>query len=158
MNPIQKTLATLGLPLLLATAAPAVPPLEKSHNLLGPSVGVAGYDPVAYFAEGGGVPKKGLISLSSTFEGVTYRFASKENQARFDKSPARFLPQYGGWCAWAVGALGKRVDIDPEAFEVKNGRLFLFYRDPSIDARALWLKDRDGLFEKAEKTWPSLAN
>ena len=57
-----------------------------------------------------------------------------------------------------MGALGKRVDVDPQAYEVKDGRLFLFYRDPALDARGLWLKDRDALFVKAEKAWPSLAN
>ena len=126
------------------------------HNLLGDAIGVSGYDPVSYFPEGGGGPRKGLIRLAFEYEGVTYRFASEENRDRFKSDPEKYLPAYGGWCAWAVGALGKKVDVDPESFEIRDGRLYLFYRDAELDTRALWQKNPEELRRKADTNWPSL--
>ncbi len=127
------------------------------YNVLGESVGLVGYDPVSYFPEGGGKPRRGLISISQEHDGVTYRFASEEHLARFKKDPEKYLPAYGGWCAWAAGELGKRVDVDPESFEVRDGRLYLFYRDPALDTRALWVKKPADLIAKANANWPALA-
>jgi hypothetical protein len=131
--------------------------LPPAHNLLGESVGLVGYDPVSYFPEGGGRPAKGLISISVEHEGVTYRFATETHKATFLKNPAKYLPAFGGWCTWAVGALGQRVDVDPESFVVRNGRLLVFYRDPVLDTRAKFLEDPDVLLAKAEANWPALA-
>jgi len=109
---------------------------RESHDLLGLGVGLVGYDPVSYFPEGGGRPTKGHILTSSEYDGVVYRFASEEHKATFEKNPARYLPAYGGWCTWAMAVLAKRVDVDPEAYVLKNGRLYVFYRDPKLDTRA----------------------
>lgn len=130
---------------------------HRSHNLLGESVGAAGHDPVGYFPEGGGKPQKGLIKYTQEFEGVIYRFASAENAEFFKKSPQKYLPSFGGWCAWAVGAIDKRVDVDPESFVIREGKLYLFYRDKELDTRALWLKDTEQLLKKAIENWPALA-
>ena len=146
----------------LATAVVAPAPVvaaevsHHSHNLLGESVGAAGYDPVSYFPEGGGRPQKGLISISLEQNGITYRFASEANKALFQKTPARFVPQYGGWCAWAVAEINKRVDVDPESFVVRDGRLYLFYRDAKLDTRAMWTPKAAELIQKAEANWPIL--
>lgn len=154
----------LALAAILAGSALASPAAEKagpsmvghSYNLLGERVGVAGYDPVSYFLEGGGRPRKGLIAISLEHDGVTYRFTSQEHLALFKKDPKKYLPAYGGWCAWAVGELGKRVDVDPESFEIRDGKLYLFYRDPGLDTRSLWLKGTADLITKANANWPSL--
>lgn len=129
---------------------------HRAHNLLGESVGLVGYDPVSYFPEGGGRPAKGLISISAERDGVTYRFATEGHKAAFLKDPARYLPAFGGWCTWAVAELGKRVDIDPESYVVKNGRLLVFYRDPALDTRAKFLENPEVLLKKAEGNWPAL--
>lgn len=128
------------------------------YNTLGESVGAAAYDPVSYFPEGGSKPQKGLISITYEHDGVTYRFSSKENKQRFQASPDKYVPAYGGWCAWAIAEMGKRVDVDPLNYEIRNGRLLLFYRDPSLDTRAMWRKDPEKLHEKAESNWPKLAH
>lgn len=130
--------------------------IHHRFNLLGESIGAAGYDPVAYFPEGGGKPQKGLIKYTFSLNGVTYRFASEDDLNRFKQNPAKYTPVYGGWCAWAVGAIAKRVDVDPESFVIHDGKLYLFYRDAELDTRALWLKDREGLLKKAEQNWPAL--
>ena len=157
---MPKSLFVGTLAALLAGGAPvwgAESPSHRRFNLLGENVGLAGFDPVSYFPDGGGVPQKGLIKLAEEHEGVTYRFASAEHRAAFKKTPEKYLPQYGGWCAWAVGAIGKRVDIDPQSYDIRNGKLYVFYRDPQLDARDLWLKEPDALAVKAEAKWPELA-
>ncbi len=146
------TIASSLLPRLSADEAS-----RKTHNLLGESVGLVGYDPVSYFPEGGGKPAKGLISISVEHEGVTYRFATEAHKAAFLKGPAKYVPAFGGWCTWAVGELGKRVDVDPESFVVKNGRLLVFYRDPALDTRAKFLENPEGILKKAEANWPALS-
>lgn len=131
--------------------------LHRRLNLTGESVALAGFDPVAYFEAGGGRPQRGLIRLSVEHAGVTYRFANEKHRELFQKDPSRYLPAYGGWCAWAVGELGKRVDVDPESFELRDGRLFLFYRDPELDTRDLWRVNAADLTAKAEANYPALA-
>lgn len=126
------------------------------HNLLGDSIGVSGYDPVSYFPEGGGKPQHGLIRLAFQYKGVTYRFATQENLDRFKADPEKYLPAFGGWCAWAVGELGKKVDVDPESFEIRDGRLYLFFRDRELDTRALWQKNAAELLRKANANWRTL--
>ena len=139
-----------------ATASTA-PNHSRKYNLLGESVGLGSYDPVSYFPEGGSRPQRGLIKLTHVYDGVTYRFASPENLERFKGQPAKYVPAYGGWCAWAVGELGKRVDADPESYLIRNGRLLVFYRDRELDTRALWLKNEAELSRKAEANWPALS-
>jgi YHS domain-containing protein len=140
-----------------ATADSMRGPSRTSHNLLGEGVGLVGYDPVSYFPEGGSKPEKGLISISAEYDGVTYRFSSEGHKALFQKSPARYAPAYGGWCTWAVAELGKRVDVDPESYVVKGGRLYVFYRDRALDTRAKFLESPDAMLAKAEANWPALA-
>jgi hypothetical protein len=130
---------------------------REAHDLLGVGVGLVGYDPVSYFPEGGSQPAKGHILTSTEYDGVIYRFASEEHKSTFEKNPARYLPAYGGWCTWAMAVLAKRVDVDPEAYVLKNGRLYVFYRDPKLDTRAKFLEDPDGMLAKAEANWAALS-
>jgi hypothetical protein len=150
-------LAALAMVGTLPSRASSAEASRRSYNLLGESVGLVGYDPVSYFPEGGGRPAKGLISISVEHEGVTYRFATEAHKAAFLKSPAKYVPAFGGWCTWAVAELGKRVDVDPQSFVVKNGRLLVFYRDPALDTRAKFLENPEVLLKKAEANWPALA-
>jgi len=81
-----------------------------------------GYDPVAYFTQGKAVMGNPLIT--STYNGATYLFASRKDKAEFDKSPAKFEPQYGGYCAYSMSK-GERHDIDPTAFRIYKGKLYV---------------------------------
>ncbi|HJV21645.1 MAG TPA: YHS domain-containing (seleno)protein [Holophagaceae bacterium] len=86
------------------SAAPpptAKAPTAATMNLLGSGVGVEGFDPVSYWPEGGGKPVQGTIKLTYVHDGVAYRFAHEKNLVTFKTNPSRFLPQYGGYCAWA---------------------------------------------------------
>lgn len=132
-----------------------VPPVRAAshYNLAKDSLAIEGFDPVAYFPEGGGKPAKGDAKFELTHEGVKYRFASQANLDRFKGDPAKYEPAYGGWCAYAMGNDGSKVEIDPKSFTVENDRLFLFYKDFFTETRKSWLKDEKSLLPKAEANW-----
>jgi len=157
MRSIIRIVAPLVVTMALAAPSSAKGKSQHAYNTLGEGVGLVGYDPVSYFPEGGGKPQKGSIKISVEHDGVSYRFASAEHLAEFKKNPEKFLPQYGGWCAWAVAELGKRVDVDPLSYEIRDGKLYVFYRDPGLDTRAMWAPKADELIGKADAKWPSLA-
>ncbi|MCA9711685.1 MAG: hypothetical protein KDK70_37970, partial [Myxococcales bacterium] len=101
--------------------SPSVPRLAadaatEHYNLGSDRLGIEGYDPVAYFPEGGGVPTPGRPELTHEHQGVVYRFASEDHRARFQADPTRYEPAYGGWCAYALGKNGRLVKVDPQAF------------------------------------------
>lgn len=111
---------------------------------------IDGYDPVAYFV--GSTPVKGLADFEYEWNGTRYRFASAANRDRFVQEPARYVPQYGGFCAFAVSR-GYTADIDPEAWSVVNGRLYLNY---SKRVQRMWQEDVPGNIKKADENWPKL--
>jgi YHS domain-containing protein len=112
---------------------------------------IRGYDPVAYFTEGR--PIEGLSEHSVAWRGATWRFATAEHRALFAAEPERYAPQYGGYCAWAV-AQGYTASIDPHAWDIVEGRLFLNY---SRDIQRQWQAGRDGFVTAADGNWPALA-
>lgn len=111
---------------------------------------VAGYDPVAYFTDG--KPIEGKKEFSFEWQGATWRFASAAHRELFAATPEKYAPQYGGYCAWAVSQ-GYTADIDPEAFKIVDGRLYLNY-DKKV--QATWEKDTTGLIRKGDENWPKL--
>lgn len=113
-------------------------------------VGIKGYDPVAYFTDSKAV--KGSPQFQSSFNGVTYQFASADHKTAFDANPAKYEPQFGGFCAWAVSQ-GYTAPIDPNAFQIVNGRLLLQY---SLSVRKNFSKDSQGNLEKADINWPGI--
>jgi hypothetical protein len=153
---LATALASIFLAVAAAPAAVETKPRDVSHFNLGPrALALEGYDPVAYFPEGGGEPKKGLESISLVHDGVRYRFASEATKQIFLAKPAKFEPAYGGWCAYAM-ARGEKVEVDPESFLVTGDRLFLFYKSFFADTRAKWLRDEKALAEKADKAWKKI--
>ncbi len=112
--------------------------------------GINGYDPVAYFTEG--KPVKGNGWNVTEHDGVTYMFANKKNKKKFEADPQMYLPAYGGYCAYGV-AVGKKFEIDPEAWKIENGKLYL-----NLDAgiQKKWLKDVPGYIQKANVNWPEI--
>jgi hypothetical protein len=86
-------------------------------------------------------------------QGVTYYFSSAANKEVFKKDPAQYEPQYGGWCAYAMGSKGEKVPIDPETFKITNGKLYLFYNKFFNNTLTSWNKDESGLMNKANVNW-----
>jgi YHS domain-containing protein len=128
---------------------------QKIFNLE-KGIAIQGYDPVAYFTEGKAV--KGSPSYSVYFQGVTYRFSSESNKNLFKTHPARYEPQYGGWCAYAMGNDGSKVNIDPETFKILDGKLFLFYHSYFNNTLTKWNKDEANLKQRADSNWKKITN
>ncbi len=98
---------------------------EEHYNLKGDGLAIEGYDPVAYFS---GEPKKGHAEHSHTLRGVRYHFSSEGNLAKFKTNPTQYEPQYGSWCAYAFALKAGKVKINPKAYKIVNGKLYLFYK------------------------------
>ncbi|MGB0768964.1 MAG: YHS domain-containing (seleno)protein [Phycisphaeraceae bacterium] len=116
-----------------------------------------GYDPVSYFDQG---PKKGKKDLAVRFKGVVYRFANDANKQAFLKSPSKYEPAYGGWCAWAMLEGGK-TDVDPENYIVLNDRVYVFYKGVWGNTKRDWQKRAgregdDALVQIADKAWAGI--
>lgn len=109
---------------------------------------IRGYDPVAYFTQAR--PVKGSREFTHRWNGATWRFASAENRERFAAAPEKYAPQYGGYCAYGV-ASGYAVKIEPDAWSVVDGKLYLNY-DKSVQAS--WKTDIPGYIRKADANWP----
>lgn len=114
-------------------------------------VTIGGRDPVSYFA-GGPVPFEGSREFEAEHGGRVYRFASQANRARFLAEPDRFAPAYGAFCAYGV-RMGQLLEVDPEAFRVVGGRLFLFH---DLGTRLVWMMDEPRNIEMADGIWPTL--
>ena len=140
------TLAGAGLgatsPALAAKPAVYTAPFSK--------LALEGYDPVSYFLPGG--PRKGMNVFTATRDGVQYRFASAANLAAFQAKPARYLPVYGGYCAWAVSQ-GYTAKGDPLAWRVVADRLYLNY---DAKVQAVWNQDAPGHIARANRNWPKV--
>lgn len=125
--------------------------LRKKQFNLDDEVAISGYDPVAYFKSGRAI--KGTKNLVVNNQGVYYYFSSAENREEFRKSPAKYEPEYGGWCAYAMGAKGEKVSVDPGTFKIVNGKLYLFYNSFFNNTLKSWNKDEANLRVKADVNW-----
>lgn len=121
-------------------------------NTLGSPEGVAirGYDPVAYFRDGG--PRLGKPEFSVRHGGAIWRFASAEHKALFEADPERYLPAYGGFCAYGTSR-GYLVKIEPEAWSIVDGRLYLNY---DLGVRKTWARRTKTYIARADGNWPRL--
>ena len=133
--------------LLLATGATAKPAINTIGS---PGLAIKGYDPVAYFDQSG--PRVGLAKYTLQHAGVKWRFSSAANKAKFEQNPARYMPAYGGYCAYGV-AQGYLVKIEPDAWSIRNGKLYLNY---SRKVQSTWSKSPDAYISKADIRWPKL--
>ena len=138
----------VGLALFAVAATPAF--AGSTWYTTDGKVAIGGTDPVAYFEEGR--PVAGKPDISYAWNGVSWRFASAANRDAFMKSPAKYAPQYGGFCAWAVSK-GYTAKTDPDAWTIVDGKLYLNY-NKSIRSR--WSLDKTGNIQKADANWPGI--
>lgn len=151
----MKQLHTLVFLLLLSVMAFSQEALRKKEfNLNNNGLAIQGYDPVAYFKLGKAV--KGSSSNAIYYQGATYYFSSPENKEIFKQDPSKYEPQYGGWCAYAMGKEGSKVEVDPETFKIINGKLFLFYNRFFNNTLKTWNKDETNLHAKADANWKKI--
>lgn len=117
-------------------------------------VAVKGYDVVSYFSN---TAKEGNNKYVATHDGVKYKFSSQKNLDKFNANPTKYLPQYGGYCAYAIGVKGKKVSVNPDTFEIRDGKLYLFYNSWGTNTLKSWLnKSPNDLKLKADKNWENL--
>ena len=125
--------------------------LRKTHFWLSKSgLALDGYDPVSYFR---GKPQKGSSAQQLNHNGVVYWFASADTKAEFQKNPEKYEPAYGGWCAYAIGAKGEKVEPDPTNFKIVQGKVNLFYRNFFSNTLDDWNENEKSLKAKAEQNW-----
>ena len=124
---------------------------RMTHFNLEKNVAIQGYDPVAYFKQGKAV--KGKKEITASYECVVYYFSMPVNKEYFLKNPSKFEPQYGGWCAFAMGDSNEKVSINPETFKISNGKLYLFYNAFFNNTLKSWNKNEAGLMMKADANW-----
>jgi hypothetical protein len=147
---MRRGLLTLLIGFVLSGGLTAQGPPAAPVNVDAQGVALHGYDAVAYFTQGKAVA--GSAQFEHTWSGARWRFASAANRDSFATAPEQYAPQFGGYCAWAVSR-NYTADIDPEAFAVVNGKLYVNY---SSFVQARWRLDRDANIAKGHANWPGL--
>ncbi len=124
---------------------------KKHFNLNKSGLAIDGYDPVAYFKNNKAI--EGKKEFTVNHQGAVYYFSNAENKEAFIKNPSAYEPEYGGWCAYAMGKNGEKINVDPETFKIIHGRLYLFYNKFFNNTLTSWNKDETNLKTKADINW-----
>jgi YHS domain-containing protein len=140
---MKKALLTLCLGLMLSPLAFA----QKSEIFVTKGIAIRGYDPVAYFTDA--KPVKGQEAYNTTYKGAKWQFASEEHLASFKAEPEKYVPQFGGYCAYGMSE-GHKAPSQPEAFAVVDNRLYLNY-NPEVNL--MWSSKKEELITKANANW-----
>lgn len=141
------TTTRLGLLALLALCAGCT--TLKTPTFADRDGAIRGYDVVAYHTAGTPVP--GDAAYSTVYNDADWHFSSEQNLRLFEQDPARYAPEYGGYCAYAMSK-GLVVSTDPRAWHIVDDKLYLNY---SLGVRKTWLKDIPGYVAKADANWQS---
>lgn len=150
---MKKLLVLLAAMLLLSFAGigQSAPPLPASIKYFTNKDGaIRGYDPVAYFIQQKAI--KGMEEFKYEWSGSTWYFSSQENMEAFVKSPEKYAPQFGGYCAYGVSE-DHKSPTDPAAFTIVNDKLYLNY---SNKVKELWFPKKEERIATANKLWPAL--
>lgn len=126
---------------------------EAYHTGIFGNTAAGGYDVVSYFDEQ--KAKKGTKEYRLKHDGVYWQFSSKSNLEKFQTNPQKFIPQYGGFCAWAVSAKNSRAPGDPKYWSIIDDKLYLNYNKK---VQTDWLKDPQGFIKQGAENWPKLLN
>lgn len=131
------------------------------HNVDQEGLAVSGYDLIEYFVSN--KPAKGSPAFEYTYEGVKYHFLSEENKTTFSKNPQKYLPQFGGYCAYGLamdsGINGNppgKYPVDPQTFKIIDGKLYLFWNSGGLNALPYWERAEDTHLKKAKERWAEI--
>ena len=129
---------------------------KMANNIDNSNIALQGYSPVSYLDMG--LAQKGLKAHVSEHNKIKYFFTSAQQKAAFDANPSRYLPQYGGYCAFGCYAEAE-FRVDPTKFIVQDGKYFLYLNNIELDAKQLWLTERnhEKLRSTADKNWLNLS-
>jgi YHS domain-containing protein len=134
------------------TSSTTAKALAKAMNMSAANLALKGYDAVAYFEQGKAT--KGEAAFAHEWQGATWHFSSAQHREMFMKEPARYAPQYGGYCAWAVSR-NYTADADPQAWKIVGGKLYLNYNK---SVQGSWEKESGGNIVKADSNWRAMMN
>ena len=128
---------------------------KARQNIDDSKIALQGYSPVSYLDLE--IAQKGLKEHKSTYDGLAYYFTSEEQKKSFDTNPKKYLPEYGGYCAFGV-SVGAKFRVDPNKFVVKDGKYYLFLYNLEVDAQQLWLAgNHKELVSKSDTNWTKLS-
>lgn len=145
----RRTFATLTLATpALWLARPALAGEPEIYQEGG--IAIDGSDPVGYFTQNG--PVRGDANFTVQYKGASWRFADQGSADAFEANPTAYEPQFGGYCAWAIGQ-GYIASTVPEAWTIHNDKLYLNF---SRSVRRRFERDLDGHIAKAEANWPGV--
>lgn len=116
-------------------------------------IALQGYSPVSYVDLN--LAQRGLKNFKSEHSGLNYYFTTADQKAKFEANPAKYLPEFGGWCATGI-ALNAKFRTDPNKFLVRNGKLYLFLNDLEVDALQVWQADEKNMTAKAYDNWKKM--
>lgn len=145
--------------LLLASIVISLNPLsaqQEGHNNLRKGIALSGYDIVSYFSSK--TPIKGNSKYSVKNGDATFYFANAINKITYQSNPDQYQIVYGGWCAYAIGAAGKKVEVDPLTYKIIDGKLYLFYNKYLNNTLDSWNKEENDLKQKAAKNWGEITH
>ena len=111
---------------------------------------ISGYDPVAYFNKHSAV--EGKIEFAWDWQGATWYFSTEENKILFMDNPSAYSPQYGGYCAYAVGN-NYTAKSDPEAWKIVDGKLYLNYNK---NVQKKWEGKQYEYIRSGDKNWSQM--
>ncbi len=127
---------------------------KNEHRNLDNKLAIQGYDPVAYIEQNKAV--KGKKEFSVNVNGAIYYTSSEKNRDFLKKNPSKYEPVYGGWCAFAMGDYGEKVEINPTTFKVIDGKTYLFYNKLFSNTLTSWNKNEEKLRKNADQNWKKL--
>lgn len=151
-NILRKFVFVPVLAMGLATAAltTAVFAGENEVNITSTGLALRGYDPVSYFTDG--APMPGAFDITADYEGATYRFTSAEHAEMFKADPAKYVPEFGGYCAFGA-AFGKKFGGDPTVWKIVDGKLYLNLAKPVAEK---WQADQPYFISEASSKWAEI--
>lgn len=123
---------------------------DKDMNADTNDIAISGYDTVAYFTKN--MPVAGSDQFTATYKNTIYKFSSAQNRDVFRANPEKFAPQFGGYCAMGV-AMEKKLNVDPMAWRVVDGKLYL---NLNKDVQTKWASDIPGHLATAKENWPTI--
>jgi len=144
-------LTILGTYLSMMALAQADPAARLRNFNTNNGLAMREFDPVSYFNSSR--PLKGNSKFYHHHKKITYYFANAENLEEFKKSPEKYEPAYGGWCAYTVALNGDRVKVNPVTYKVIDGKLHLFYNYDSDNRLTKWNQNEEKFKAAANKNW-----
>ncbi|TYP77171.1 YHS domain-containing (seleno)protein [Aquimarina intermedia] len=127
---------------------------QKADVNLNKEYAAQGYDVIEYF---NGKAIKGEKTIEASYEGALYLFTTGANKKTFEANPEQYIPQFGGYCAYAIGVKSDKVDVDPKTFEIRDGKLYLFYNSWGVNTLKKWQRGNTAiLLESANRKWEVL--